>query len=886
MPLTPVTWLEEFTVNLTTTNPQARPRITQLANGNIVVIWDSANDTGAGADPGRDVIGQIFDPLGNRVGREIPVNYPSFFADDEEDADIVALPSGGFIVVFEDNDATTQSIRLNEFDANGTFVSSGTSVIGDGTGSAEPDFLSPAVAASSSTSVLIVWQEDEVGGDSRIAGKIYDPTTNTYGSEISLINFPGYNTAPVVTALTNGNYVIACASDNGAGDLMISYRIFTRTGASVLGAQSISTTIGGTGNDRQPSIAALTGPGGGFVISWTNTDGTDTEIFCQRFTAAGVEVGSTISVSDSGADDDENESSVVALSDGGFIVLFDDDDAGSLGGRRFDANGVSVGNEFTVATGSIAIDEIDAVLLGDGRVAISFERANGEIGMEIIDTRDNVNNPGVYTPGPFQIGTIGDDTFTADSVSETVAGHDGNDVITESGKIRTYLMGAGDDRLIVGSQINSDVHDGGVGIDTIDWSSVFSESEFVFDLQSGTASADGGRTEAMTGFENLIGSPNSDVIIGTDGANMLEGGSGGDTLRGGGGDDTIFGGDGDDDISDDADSADAEGGTGNDTMTGSAGTDFLRGGADNDLIFGGANGFDILEGEDGNDTIAGGNGETFLLGGTGQDSLTGGLAVDVLEGNEGRDTLIGGGGNDRLAGGTDADRLDGGMGNDELDGGLGNDTYIVDSTADTVVNEVAFGAGGGIDTVFTSVNFTAPTNVELVRAQAGAGNLTLIGNDAPGTLVGNEGANRLEGRGGNDQINGNNGNDTLVGGEGRDTLVGGAGADTFVFTSISNSRAGSANRDVINGFDRGATQDRIDLSAIDANTLTPGVNNAFSFIGTAAFSTTGSAGQLRLVSLGGANAVIVEADINGDRVADFQIFVNLQTTMLAGDFIL
>jgi len=32
--------------------------------------------------------------------------------------------------------------------------------------------------------------------------------------------------------------------------------------------------------------------------------------------------------------------------------------------------------------------------------------------------------------------------------------------------------------------------------------------------------------------------------------------------------------------------------------------------------------------------------------------------------------------------------------------------------------------------------------------------------------------------------------------------------------------------------------------------------------------------------------VIVEADHNGDGVADFQIFVNQQTTMVAGDFIL
>jgi len=93
---------------------------------------------------------------------------------------------------------------------------------------------------------------------------------------------------------------------------------------------------------------------------------------------------------------------------------------------------------------------------------------------------------------------------------------------------------------------------------------------------------------------------------------------------------------------------------------------------------------------------------------------------------------------------------------------------------------------------------------------------------------------------------------------------------------------------VLNGFTRApGDQDIIDLQAIDANTLTFGVNDAFSFIGTAAFAFGGaSAGQLRLVGLGGPNAVVVEADINGDRVADLQIFINGQTTMVVTDFIL
>ena len=261
--------------------------------------------------------------------------------------------------------------------------------------------------------------------------------------------------------------------------------------------------------------------------------------------------------------------------------------------------------------------------------------------------------------------------------------------------------------------------------------------------------------------------------------------------------------------------------------------------------------------------------------------------ADTLDGAAGADRLLGGAGNDSLFGGNGADLLDGGAGSDRMSGGLGNDFYIVENTGDVVTGEIGYSQGGGIDTVRAYINYVQPTNIELVRLGDidGTGNLRATGNDAPGTLVGNAGHNVLIGRGGNDQLNGNLGDDTITGNTGRDTLVGGAGSDTFIYTTYSDSRAGSVNRDVVNGFGRDAgDNDTIDLSLLDANTRTFGVDDAFDFIGFAQFS--GQAGELRTQGLGGANAVLLEADHNGDGVADLQIFVNLQTSMQASDFIL
>ena len=70
--------------------------------------------------------------------------------------------------------------------------------------------------------------------------------------------------------------------------------------------------------------------------------------------------------------------------------------------------------------------------------------------------------------------------------------------------------------------------------------------------------------------------------------------------------------------------------------------------------------------------------------------------------------------------------------------------------------------------------------------------------------------------------------------------------------------------------------DRIDVAAIDANSLLPG-DQAFSFIGSGAF--TGMAGQLRFA--GG----FVQGDLNGDATADFMIHANA-LSLAAGDFVL
>jgi Ca2+-binding RTX toxin-like protein len=131
---------------------------------------------------------------------------------------------------------------------------------------------------------------------------------------------------------------------------------------------------------------------------------------------------------------------------------------------------------------------------------------------------------------------------------------------------------------------------------------------------------------------------------------------------------------------------------------------------------------------------------------------------------------------------------------------------------------------------------------------------------------------------GDDSITGYNTADTLTGGAGADTLAGGSGADVFHYLSAGDSPAGA--RDIIVDFANNS--DKIDLSALDANTATP-ADDLFSFIGAGAFNHV--AGELRAdTSISG--KTVIEGDLDGDGLPDFQVELTGTYNLSASTFVL
>ncbi len=177
------------------------------------------------------------------------------------------------------------------------------------------------------------------------------------------------------------------------------------------------------------------------------------------------------------------------------------------------------------------------------------------------------------------------------------------------------------------------------------------------------------------------------------------------------------------------------------------------------------------------------------------------------------------------------DQIYGGTANDYIDGAAGNDLVGSEAGDDTV-----FG-GKGADQIFAG-----------------------FGNDI------------VNGGGGADTIEASSGDDRLTGGRGADVINGDSGADTFVYLALTDSTTDVAGRDIIK-FERNV--DKMDLSALDANTKKDG-NQAFSWAGQSdTFS--GAARELHyrfaFQNPDGKDYTVIEGDVNGDKVADFQIFI-------------
>ena len=447
-------------------------------------------------------------------------------------------------------------------------------------------------------------------------------------------------------------------------------------------------------------------------------------------------------------------------------------------------------------------------------------------------------------------GNNGDDTLNGLGGFDTLIGGAGNDTyvladlsLSQYGQFVRY----GYDTVSEGA---------GAGLDTVVVTAIDNPDTFRDGYTLG-ANIEYGMIVGTLAF-NLTGNELDNVLTGNDAANTLIGNDGDDTFYGLGGFDTLIGGAGNDtyvlaDLSQSQsgqfvrygyDTVSEDAGAGIDTIVVAAidnpdtistresytlganvengtivGTlAFNLAGNELDNVLTGNDAANTLTGNDGNDTIDGGAGaDVAVFRGARSDYVIALLpdsriqVVDSVAGRDGTDLLtnieklqfsdidvtssslngfVAGPGNDPLVGDADPNEIQEAPGDDVVIGGLGDDIYHVDSEADVVIEN----ADEGNDTIYSTVNYTLPDNVETLFLEEGApAAINGAGNDVQNFIYGNSLDNALSGYGGDDVLVGGAGNDILDGGVGNDAMAGGLGDDTYHVDSEADAIIENAN---------------------------------------------------------------------------------------------
>ncbi|MGS0684791.1 calcium-binding protein [Nakamurella sp. GG22] len=408
-----------------------------------------------------------------------------------------------------------------------------------------------------------------------------------------------------------------------------------------------------------------------------------------------------------------------------------------------------------------------------------------------------INEASGALPSANLFGGAGNDTLTGGSGTDQLFGESGNDTLLGKGgadllfggaAIDTITGGDGDDqafgqgeddRMIWGPGDDTDLNEGGPGIDTVEVNGGNGAEQFtatangtrvrVDRLTPAPFSLDLGTSEKLVlnangGDDTFSATGNLAALIGI----TVDGGAGGDNLRGSNGVDLLLG------------------GAGNDVIDGNQGNDTgLLGTGDDTFQWDPGDGSDVVEGQDGNDTMLfnGANiAENFdITANGGRVRLFRNIASITMDANdlEAIDVKTLGGADTVAVGdvsGTDLLRVNTDLATPAGDDGAVDDVTVTATQGDDVVtvNGQAGTANVGGLAATTTVTGAAPGSDQVtVNAQAGDDVIDAAGTAASSARL------FLNGQAGDDIIIGGLGADTITGGAGDDVLLGGPGADVI-----------------------------------------------------------------------------------------------------------
>lgn len=324
----------EFRVNSYTKSLQTDSSVAKLEKGGFVVTWSSY-----GLESRFGVYAQRYDDAGIRLRRQFRVNTTT--QADQHESSVAGLKNGAgdFVVVWTSRVGTTLDILGQRFTASGARIGGEFKV----NASLELDQRTPKVAALEDGGFVVVWHAHTRWGLMwDVWARRFNAAGVAQGPEFR-VNTAGEvrHSYPAVAGLRDGGFVVVW------GDVGIMARRYTAD--SVAGVEFQVNKTMKFESLFPAGVAGLTN--GGFVVIWNYEDGrfspAKPHLFARRYNARGVAIGDPFRANTKPVIQ-ELRSALAALDDGGFVVAWESQPFShtDVFGQRYGAAGLPIGGAF------------------------------------------------------------------------------------------------------------------------------------------------------------------------------------------------------------------------------------------------------------------------------------------------------------------------------------------------------------------------------------------------------------------------------------------------------------------------------------------------------------------------------------------------------------
>lgn len=335
----------------------------------------------------------------------------------EQASPAVARDSDGdFVVVWQSDgqDGAGYGVYAQRYNASG--VAQGTEFrVNTTTAGAQQN---AAVGMDATGNFVVAWQSPDAGGTGVFAQR-YNAAGVAQGAEFLVNTSTANGQANASVAVdSDGDFVVVWQSAHGATTDIYAQR-YNAAGV----AQGAETLVNTTTADAQTAPSVAMDSGGNFVVAWTSTgqdSGATDGVYAQRFNAAGVAQGSEFLVNTTTADA-QSQPAVAWAASGGFVIAWrsNGQDGGGTGiyAQRYNSSGVAQGSEFRVNTTTAnAQDDPSIALDDDGDFTIVW-RSSGQDGSDYGVYGQRYTAAGVARGSEFRVNTTTSGPQTAPAVA-------------------------------------------------------------------------------------------------------------------------------------------------------------------------------------------------------------------------------------------------------------------------------------------------------------------------------------------------------------------------------------------------------------------------------------------------------------------------------------